>query len=62
MLNVQAAIATADRAKRRLTGRMPVVEDYEGGKRDEREGESAVPRASMLVLTGMPLRSDPAHH
>jgi hypothetical protein len=62
MLNVQAAIAAADRAKRRLTGACGFWRTTKEASVMRVRARSAVPRVSMLVLTGMTLRSNPAHH
>jgi len=62
MLNVQAAIATADKAKRRLTGAWGLWRTTKEASAMRVRERSAVPRASMLALTGMALRSNPAHH
>ena len=39
MLNVQAGNGNCRQGEASVDWRMPVVEDYEGGKRDESEGE-----------------------
>jgi hypothetical protein len=53
MLNVQAAIATAASAKRRLTGACGLWRTTKEASAMRVRERSAVPRASMLVLTGM---------
>jgi hypothetical protein len=62
MLNVQAAIATADRANRRFTAACRLCRKTKEASAMRVRERSAVPRASMLVLTGMALRSGPANH
>ena len=52
MLNVQAAIATADKAKRLLTGACRLWRTTKEASAMRVRERSAVPRASMLVPTG----------